>query len=140
MTYEQLLSYLSECKRVGDTHFSYPGNEECIFGATNQIFYNMDGKPLTSGETVYWAGYGCDIPNGTEYPSAKEFFEAPIYGVKASRIAGMKSHGMISTALWIPRNSTECTKSATKKGRKGRKIQNKKEEKRTYMVISYDKL
>ena len=83
MTYEQLLSYLSECKRVGDTHFSYPGNEECIFGATNQIFYNMDGKPLTSGETVFWAGYGCDIPNGAEFPSAEEFFEAPIYRGKS---------------------------------------------------------
>ncbi len=85
MTYDQLLAYCSDRKYLQDTYFSYPGNEECIIGATNQVFYDSNLRPLSHGETHYWAGCGCDTPGGQGYPTAKALFEAPIYGGKSIR-------------------------------------------------------
>ena len=80
MTCDQLLNYFAERTRVDDTSFSYPGNEDCVIGAMSQIFYDSNLRPLNHGETRYWAGYGCDIPNGTEFPTTQALFDAPIYG------------------------------------------------------------
>lgn len=63
----------------------YPGNEDCVIGATNQIFYDSSLRPLNHGENRYWAGFGCDIPNGTEFPTAQALFDAPIYGGRSLR-------------------------------------------------------
>ena len=79
MTYEQLLDWFDRHSHVDDTYFSYPGNEDCVIGATNQVFYDSNLRPLSHSETCYWAGYGCDVHNGVEYHTAKELFEAPIY-------------------------------------------------------------
>ncbi len=79
MTYEQLLDWFDRHTYVDDTYFSYPGNEDCVIGATDQIFYDSNLRPLSHGETRYWAGYGCDVHNGVGFISAKELFEAPIY-------------------------------------------------------------
>lgn len=83
MTYEQLVSYFTDKNNISDTYFSYPGNEGCIIGATNQVFYDSNLRPLSHGETFYWAGAGCDIYNGTDYLTARELFEAPIYEGKS---------------------------------------------------------
>ena len=85
MTYESMVQFWSERKNVGDTVFSYPGNEDCWIGATSQIFYDSNLRPLSRGETFYWAGCGCDLPRGTDFLSARELFEAPIYGGKSIR-------------------------------------------------------
>ena len=79
MTYDQLLNYFAERKRVDDTYFSYPGNEGCVIGATSPIFCDSNLHLMSQRETFYWAGAGCDIHNGTDYPTAKELFEAAIY-------------------------------------------------------------
>lgn len=85
MTCDQLLNYFAERTRIDDTYFSYPGNEGCVIGATNQIFYDSNLRPMNHGETRYWAGCGCDIPNGTGFPTAQALFDAPIYGGRSLR-------------------------------------------------------
>lgn len=79
MTYEQLLNYFALRKHVDDTYFSYPGNEGCVIGATSQVFFDSSLRPMSHGETCYWAGAGCDIHNGAGFPTARALFEAPIY-------------------------------------------------------------
>lgn len=83
ITYDHLLNYFAERKHVDDTYFSYPGNEGCIIGATSQVFYDSNLRPMCHGETFYWAGVGRDIHNGTDYPTAKELFESHIYEGKS---------------------------------------------------------
>ena len=85
MNYDQLLNYFAERTHVDDTRFSYPGNGDCIIGATNQVFIDSNLRPMSHGETFYWAGDGCDIHSGVEYLTARELFEAPIYGGKSIR-------------------------------------------------------
>jgi len=85
MTCESLIQYFDKQPYVQDTVFSYPGNDDCIIGATNQVFYDSNLRPLSNGETHYWAGCGCDIPNGTGFPTAQALFDAPIYGGKSLR-------------------------------------------------------
>ena len=85
MTCDSLIQFFARRPYVQDTKFSYPGNEDCIIGATNQIFYDSNLRPMSNGETRYWAGSGCDIPNGAEFPTAQALFEAPIYGGRSIR-------------------------------------------------------
>ena len=85
MTYDQLLNYFAQRTHVDDTRFSYPGNEDCVIGATSQVFFDSSLRPMSHGETFYWAGIGCDIQNGTDYPTAKALFEAPIYEGRSIR-------------------------------------------------------
>ena len=83
MTRESLIQYFVARPYVQDTIFSYPGNEDCFIGSTNQIFYDSNLNPLSHGETRYWAGAGCDVPKGAEFLSAQDLFEASIYGGKS---------------------------------------------------------
>lgn len=85
MTCDSLIKYFAARPYVQDTVFSYPGNEDCFIGSTNQIFCDSSLRPLSHGETCYWAGCGCDIPNGTEFSSAQALFDAPIYGGRSIR-------------------------------------------------------
>lgn len=85
MTCDSLIQYFASRPYVQDTVFSYPGNEDCYIGSTNQIFFDSNLRPLDQGETRYWAGCGCDIHNGVSFLSAKELFEAPIYEGKSIR-------------------------------------------------------
>lgn len=85
MTCESLIEYFAKQPYVQDTIFSYPGNEDCFIGSTNQIFYDSNLRPTSNGETRYWASCGCDIQNGTEYPTAQALFDAPIFGGRSIR-------------------------------------------------------
>ena len=47
MTYEQLLDWFDRHSHVDDTYFSYPGNEDCVIGAMDQVFYDSNLRPLS---------------------------------------------------------------------------------------------
>ena len=85
MTYDQLLNYFAQRKHVDDTRFSCPGNEDCVIGATSQVFLDANLRPMSHGETFYWAGVGCDLPGGTDFSTARALFEAPIYEGRSIR-------------------------------------------------------
>ena len=79
MKYQHFVDWFESHTHVDDTYFSYPGNEDCIIGAIYKISYDSNRRPLSYGQTTYWAGDGCDIHNGIGYSTARELFEAPIY-------------------------------------------------------------
>lgn len=71
--YESVLSLFERDNRVDETMFYFrsdPKKIEHYIGCQHQ------------NEKPYWAGY-CDIPDGSEFATAKELFEAKIYDGKS---------------------------------------------------------
>ena len=88
-----LLNYFAERTRVDDTYFSYPGNEDCVIGATNQIFYDSNLRSLNHGETATGRALAAAFRMGQSFPPPRRCLMRPSTAAGVSVTAGMKSLG-----------------------------------------------
>lgn len=74
MTYDELLNaFINKLPNIDETVFYFKGDPE---ETDHYIGY------LPESDLPYWIGL-CDIPNGCEYETAEEMFEAPVFNGKS---------------------------------------------------------